>query len=397
MKKIGLTFLIFALLILVLITYTENQKIVDNPKRITDYGAIGDGITDDSWAIQAAIDDAKPGDIIEFPENNYAYGKNIILRNKSNLTLRGASMNKTILKALDWTKTAMQIIDCSNIIIQDIQINSPRHNAKKRAADSNMVGFFAAGGYNICFYRVKVFNTADAGIVFCGVFSGGVWDSEIIETLSDGIHTTNGDSVGSSDIAIERNFAFYTGDDSFATVGYRGIVNKRIYIKNNISACSQASGVTVEGSQDVEVYKNDIYCSAVSAIRVGSSEYWQTSRSSNVYVGENTLKNARVNQNLNHPAIRIFAEYEDVRNIHFDSNTIIDPLASIAFQIHKGGAFLYEIRLTNNAVYDGFANIRECISIKGYIALTDLKLSNNMIFSETSGWRECNRRKKKEW
>jgi polygalacturonase len=65
---------------------------------VLDFGAVGDGVTDDSVAIQAAIN-AIPaiGGEVYFPGGTYLVNTKIVL--KSRLSLIGESRNNTLIKA----------------------------------------------------------------------------------------------------------------------------------------------------------------------------------------------------------------------------------------------------------------------------------------------------------
>ena len=305
------------------------------------------------------------------------------------MELFGAGMDLSFLRALDWRGSAVVIIGSQDIVVRDLQVNSPRDDEKERTGDPVMSGFFVDGGHNIEFHRVKVFNCANVGILFYGVRSSGVWDSKIIETLADGIHVTNKGSTGSTYITIKGNYAYHTGDDSFATVGYKGNVNQWIWIKDNVSDYSHASGVTVEGSKNVEVHRNSIYRSKVAGIRVGSSEYWKTSGINEVDVRDNVLQEVRLDQNVPHPAILVFAEYENVRNVHVASNTIKDPLTWMAFNLYgqQNGRCVCYTDVQNNLVNDGFERIINCIVLG--VETHNITISGNRIFSEMHGMRDC--------
>src|ERR671936_2530287 len=63
--------------------------------RVVDYGARCDGSTNDWAAIQAAINAANAGDLIEFPAGWCAFSGNIFISSRSNLELYGAGMPNT--------------------------------------------------------------------------------------------------------------------------------------------------------------------------------------------------------------------------------------------------------------------------------------------------------------
>jgi len=64
---------------------------------VKDYGAVGDGVTDDTASIQAAINDAATagGNVVFFPPGTYAVTQ-LTLNNQSNVQLRGAGAGSVI-------------------------------------------------------------------------------------------------------------------------------------------------------------------------------------------------------------------------------------------------------------------------------------------------------------
>jgi polygalacturonase len=58
-------------------------------------GAKGDGKTDDTWALQKAVDNAQPGTAIFFPPGKYVITKQLDIRKA--VVLRGAGKYKTTL------------------------------------------------------------------------------------------------------------------------------------------------------------------------------------------------------------------------------------------------------------------------------------------------------------
>lgn len=58
-------------------------------------GAKGDGTTDDTWALQKAVDNAQPGTAIFFPPGKYVITKQLDIRKA--VVLRGAGKYKTTL------------------------------------------------------------------------------------------------------------------------------------------------------------------------------------------------------------------------------------------------------------------------------------------------------------
>jgi len=60
------------------------------------YNAAGNGISDDTDALQSAIDDCPPGQVVYVPAGNYLVSRKIVM--KSEITLRGDGIGSTLIK-----------------------------------------------------------------------------------------------------------------------------------------------------------------------------------------------------------------------------------------------------------------------------------------------------------
>ena len=77
----------------------EIPNLTENLINVIDAGAVGDGVTDDSTAIQAAIDGAPNPAVIYFPPGTYHIADELTL--KSGMVLRGAGYRQTQLACLN--------------------------------------------------------------------------------------------------------------------------------------------------------------------------------------------------------------------------------------------------------------------------------------------------------
>lgn len=353
---------------------------------VADYGTVGDGIVDDGLAIRIAIANALPNDTIHFPSGKYAYSGNIYFSQKKKLEICGTGKETVMLVPLDWTQSALIFSNCQNIFMHDFKIDSPYNEDKERAGNPKQTGIFINGGSVINIDAVYILHVAGAGILFSGVLSGSVRNSEIVGTFADGIHITGNGQRGSSHIILENNCTWWTGDDSFSAVGYKGIVNEDISIRNNSSKFSQASGITVEGSENVEVYKNQIFWSRVFAIRAGSSEYWQTSRVRNVMIFDNWIESCPLEQIA---TIRVFAEYSDISDIFVFDNRIVNPFSEYVFMIDSSeDRCIQNLEIVGNHIYDNLLKIGNCFYIDSCLE-NKSAFYGNRIFRRCMGWHDC--------
>jgi hypothetical protein len=137
-----------------------NSQITDMCVNVKSFGAKGDGITDDTAAIQNAINSSPLGSIIFFPAGTYMISNNIAL--SPNRTYMGVGWNSSI-KQMNG-KNLVQMINLRdetsqhpNIIIKDLQFDGNRDN------NTSTVGLYLFGLLNSMLYRVRVQNCGGTG------------------------------------------------------------------------------------------------------------------------------------------------------------------------------------------------------------------------------------------
>lgn len=92
---------------------------------VKSYGAVGDGTTNDTAAVQAAIDAApSTGAVIWFPAGTYKLVTSALTL-KSNLTLLGAGTLSSIIHQTTTTVSALVGVDVNNVTIKDLQLQGP--------------------------------------------------------------------------------------------------------------------------------------------------------------------------------------------------------------------------------------------------------------------------------
>lgn len=359
--------IIFIVLSTIFLSATLYARILD----VTDYGIVDDGQTDNTQAINDLFsNEVREGDTVYFPKKDkgiYKYSGNLILRNKTNVTIEGDGMYLSKLKTTNREYSAFKIVNCHHVTVRDIQVWN--EVSVDRSALKNRCGFYVKGEgdiYNedqIHFNRVKVRNTENAGIFFDGVDHGSVKDSEVIETRPDGIHVTNNGSIISKAIEIFDNYAYKTGDDSYSTVGYNGYQNEYIGIIGNESWDSNTSGVTVEGSRYVEVVGNKITRSGSAGIRVASEISWPTSGVYEVTIEGNILDEIRMNKYENHPVILVYTNNETVQNVNITNNNINDPQTWMVFQLYGANASVVNPTVTYNTIDEDSPVVLQCVNM----------------------------------
>lgn len=345
--------------LVLLLTSLLSSSIGAATLKVVNFGAKCNGSTNDTASIQATFNAASSGDLIEFPSGTCVYSNTMSLNNKLHLEIYGAGKNSTKLKGTNPSKSAIRIIDGNDVKFRDLQVTVP--SASSRSGSPNTTGFYILRGQNINFYRVKVEKVASAGILANGVTYIGVYDSEIRNTLADGIHITG----GSYSATISRNTAYNTGDDSYACVGYGSVINHYVGFYDNTSTNSKASGATAEGCEFVEIHRNVIKSSRVSGIRVNSNTPWLTGRVNEVDVRWNTIDFCPTGDLVNHSGILVYSDNQVVERVHVRDNSIRYPGAWSAVRLYgSNGGIVRNSEIERNTVVGG-SNITDCIAVQG--------------------------------
>jgi hypothetical protein len=350
---------------------------------VTSYGAACDGATDDTSAIQAAINAATSGDTVVFPSGACRYSNNITLSGRSNITLSGSGMDSTVIQATVPDHSAVKILNSSGIVVQDIALDDINATVRTAAFDGD--GFVVQASSNINFYSVRVSHTSGAGIHIDDSEYVGVYDSELIETMADGVHV-GGHTGQNYSVTIQDNYAHLTGDDSFSCVGYN-YQNVYVGFFSNHSASSYSSGVTVEGCHDVNVNNNWIESSAYAGIRVGANGVWSNLDTHEVDVSYNYLFYVAPPSGI--APVNIFADgspgTKDAYNIHVRNNVIYEPVSSSAINVYGAGGTqtVHDSEVFGNSVVDSGGLISDCIYVgSGVNAIS--------VYSNTIGASVCN-------
>lgn len=273
---------------------------------VRDYGARGDGVTDDRLAIQAAIDAAHEagGGTVYLPEGEYRVSggekaSRGAIQVRDNVTLEGDGMGLTIVKMIDgWEGKVTGIIRTpsgeinKNIAIRDLTIDGNKENTS-----GEIDGFFTGvtpyvnkADQNILVERVEVMNNSRYGfdpheqtiglVIRDSVAHHNEWDGFVADFLSFGSFENNvsyangrhGFNVvtGTHDFKLLNNVAYDNGGNG--VVVQRGsddrVWNDNIWIEGGEYYGNGLNGIQVKISTNVTVIDNDVYDNGKYGIRL---------------------------------------------------------------------------------------------------------------------------------
>ncbi len=255
---------------------------------VKSFGAKGDGVADDTTAIQKAMDSMTNGGTLEFPAGTYKYSNELKLTRPNvklwgygaTLTPTNRSGNAIWLQAdnthaYGFTRTSPSSWgrDCGGVGLAECYgffvYNSRNHEVIDTATNYGLTGVLIQNAHDVLIARNTVYRTT-----------------------ADAIHITG----GSTNIRVLQNTVRENGDDMVGVAGYDGNGNEpamsNILIEgNDFSGNYWGRGIAVFGAKNVTIRNNTISKVGVAAgIYIAAEDGgWNSGNNRNILVEGNVI------------------------------------------------------------------------------------------------------------
>jgi polygalacturonase len=301
------------------------EPIVD----VKQMGAKGDGQTDDTAAIQAAIDGMTGGGTLVFPEGTYMHSRSIKVANPG-VKLWGYGARLHAVQSEDMT---IQLLGANTAIygftltaVTETRRGGPtRHRIMNTAANVEVIDNHVNGST-----ATGIFSTRSSDYIIAR--------NRVENSLADAIHNTGGCRNG----RIFRNVVRNAADDMIAVVSYRKQVTpvSNILIEDNDVADNVSGrGITVVGGENVTIRNNRISGTFHSAaVYIHRELSFDTQGVRNILVEGNTIEHVQTTGmskrgiRTGHAGVNIRSHGADgdpaltVERVLIRNNTIFDTL-----------------------------------------------------------------------
>jgi len=203
------------------------------------FGAAGDGIHDDSHAVQIALDRAGAGGEVYFPDGQYLLSNPTISRNE-NIRIRGESWNAELIRAADNTQTVLTVLGAGTLIDMLAVNGNGTSAAGAQFADLNV------SAANCQVDRVLIVDSPEIGLSISGDHC--IVTASIILGLGNPAVQSFGiwANANNAGVLIHGNYITGSGIDGIGISG-----NGYQVIGNSITGCHAYSG---EGGGQLVVY-----------------------------------------------------------------------------------------------------------------------------------------------
>ncbi|WP_170121351.1 glycosyl hydrolase family 28-related protein [Geodermatophilus tzadiensis] len=228
-----------------------------------DFGAAGDGRTDDTSALQRALDALRPGDTLVLPEGRTFLHSDVLTIRVPTTRLAGGGS----LVAVEEARSAV-VVDADDVIVDGVTLEM--RSTSRRWDAFEQMKLRVAGHSGVVVRRVTIDGSAAAGI-YVGTGASGfrVEDVRVRDTRADGLHVTG----GAHDGVVQGVVASETGDDGVAVVSYLGdgVPVRRVRIEDvTVRDNTWGRGVSVVGGEDITVVDGLVERSSAAGLYVAS-------------------------------------------------------------------------------------------------------------------------------
>jgi len=274
------------------LTKAHNRMIADAAVNVKDFGAVGDGTTDDTTAIQAAIDSlGNDGGTVFLPESVYVISATLNLEKKTQLVGEGGYfLNQFTNNTYTVGGTTIKLKTGSNTDMLKVQLDvaSTGDDYRSHCAIRNI--HFFGNRSDAQSPATRDNNTSGNGIVISGVRYVTLENVIVTKCAEDGVviqsHDYGSGTISTNNLDI-RGCAFHSnygrgilaaGGDSImlgCTIGYNGSTGISVSGFGHISSClvwdNFEDGIFVASSTGYPMLVgNKIYDNRKNGINIGS-------------------------------------------------------------------------------------------------------------------------------
>jgi len=278
------------------------------------YHAKGDGVSDDTAAINQALADAAaaaPRESVYAPAGAFAHSG--VLR-AHGVVFSGAGAG-TVFQALDPAEGAVELTGVGSAL-RDCTLVSPAARDRLSSSHSAAVSINGATHFTVAHVNIgagSVAGAASAGILCADRPSafGTITGNRVSNTLADGIHLT----AGAKDLVVSGNTLTNVGDDMIAVVSYLkdGAVVSRVAIRaNHCVSQTNGRGISVVGGESVTISANTVDSSSAAGIYLASEASYNTYAPRDVRVTNNVIHSANQRHSVTHGGIYVFGRMDTV-------------------------------------------------------------------------------------
>ena len=266
------------------------------------YGAKGDGVADDTAAIQRALDSYRPGTVLEFLASRVFRHTKVL-----DVTVPGTQIAGPgkLLAAMEGA-SALRIA-AADVGVSNLTLTTPSTTRRWDTPAQAKVHLDRCTGARLT--GVVIDGSGATGVFIQGASYYTLTDCRVSSTRADGIHNTGGSHHGT----ITRAVVNGSGDDGISVVSYLGepICHDIVIASPTVKNQKGGRGLSVVGGTGIAITNAAVLHSWAAAIYIAAEKEWSTHGCTNVSVKGGILTESNTDTATDHGAVLIYNSQPD--------------------------------------------------------------------------------------
>lgn len=309
-----------------LVTWWLAQPSAADEVSPADFGAVGDGVTDDTVALQRAFDSVAAGGTVTLPRGSVFAHSRVLTLSTPDIRVTGGG---TLLATNEQFSAVW--VRADRITVESVTLAITTTSRRWDAYEQMKLRIGRTVGVTVT--DVTITGSAAAGVYVGGAAEFRLARLQVSDTRADGIQMTEGSSDGTvSDVTVTGS-----GDDGVSVVSYRDApACERITISRpRVVRQLWGRGLAVVGGRDITLV--DIYAeySSSAGLYISSEANFNTLPVSRVRVFGGTLLGSNQTASVGHGAVLLYngQQWTDDSDIAISQLAIIDTRSTAPWNV----------------------------------------------------------------
>lgn len=267
---------------------------------VRDFGAVGDGRTDDTAALQRALDATPRAGVLQLPAGGVFLHSDVLHVRRAGITVVGPGE----LRATRPDRSSVWV-EADGVTVQDLHLTVAGVTHRYDAWEQMRVRLLTV--HNTVLRRLVIDGSAAAGVYVGGAHDFLLDHLTVRDTRADGIHITG----GAADGRVVSPTVVNSGDDGVAVVSYMqdGPPVARVTVSSpTVLGTSSGRGLSVVGGTDITYTDVHVERSSAAAVYIANEGApWFTAAPVRVRVSGGELLTSNTDPTVDHGAVLVLA------------------------------------------------------------------------------------------
>lgn len=267
---------------------------------VTRFGAVGDGRTDDTAAIQRALDSLASSQTLQFPGGKVFCHDDVLTVDTAGVRIVGPGE----LRATNEERSAFKV-QAAGVTVDGLTLGVATTTRRWSTPDQHKLFVGPVSGVTV--QDVRITGSAAAGLFALGASGFRFARVQVSDTRADGIHMT----FGAHDGMVDHPVVARSGDDGVAVVSYLqdgAVCHDITVVAPTVTGTTWGRGLSVVGGHDITYTDVVVDRSSAAGIYLAcEGDPSNTCDTRRVSVTDGTVTGANTDADVDHGAVLVYS------------------------------------------------------------------------------------------